>query len=432
MFWELGRLAIHNLMRARARLAMTSGGVLVGTAAVILLVAMTIGLQQAAEQGIGQSGALTEVIVSPSFEFNASNTAEPPQLTPAMIEQFWRISGVRAVIPLLNFQSWGELLAEDYSGGGQILGVDARLLPYMGLDVQEGMLSLESGQVLIGSQIPYNFYDPTATEYRPVQVDVMSTRLRMRIYNPRGEQRRMDLRPAGVLAPSSMFDYAIIMPIEQVIGLNEWLNGQRTDPSDFRYDLVVIRAASREETTGISDAVKALGFSAGGLGEFINQLNGFFTTMRLVLGGVGGVALLVAAFGVANTMTMAILERTREIGLMKAVGATDRDVLTIFLVEAAMVGLVGGVTGVLLSYLAGEGINRGIASLMQQASNSGQGGGPMFLPVDISQLQAGLVIIPTELALFGLLLATSVGIVAGLLPALRAARMTTVVALKTD
>jgi putative ABC transport system permease protein len=432
MFWELARLATHNLMRAQARLAMTSGGVLVGTAAVVLLVAMTVGLQAAAEQGIGQSGALTEVIVSPSFEFNPNSDAEPPALTPSMVESFWRIPGVGVVVPLVNYQSWGELLAEDYSGGGQILGVDPRLLPYMGVSVDQGELTLEPGQVLIGSQIPINFYDPQATEYQPIQVDVLTTPIEMRTFNPRGEERRIDLKPVGVLAPNPQYDFSIIMPIQQVIGLNEWLNGQRTDPRDFKYDVVIIRAQSREDTTTISDTVKEMGFSAGGLGEFINQLNGFFTTMRLVLGGVGGIALLVAAFGVANTMTMAILERTREIGLMKAVGATDRDVLTVFLIEAALVGLVGGALGVLVSYVAGEAINTGIANLARQAAESGQGGGGMFLPVDISQLGAGLVIIPTELALFGLGLATSVGVIAGLLPAFRAARMTTVVALKTD
>ncbi len=432
MFWELGHLATHNLMRARARLAMTSGGVLVGTAAVVLLVAMTVGLQTAAEQGIGQSGALTEVMVGPSYEYNPNSDVEPPQLTPAMVERLWRIPGVSVVVPLVNFQSWGELLADDYSGGGQIMGVDARLLPYMGIEVAEGTLTLERGQVLVGSQIPINFYDPQATEYRPIQVDVLNTPLEMRTFSPRGEERRLDLSPVGILAPNPNYDYAIIMPVQQVISLNEWLNGERADPRDFKYDFALIRAESREQTTAISDAIKEMGFSAGGLGDFINQLNGFFTTMRLVLGGVGGVALLVAAFGVANTMTMAILERTREIGLMKAVGATDRDVLTVFLIEAALVGLVGGALGVLISYLAGEGINQGIANLAQQAAQSGQGSGPMFLPVDISQLQAGLVIIPTELALFGLGLATSVGIIAGLLPALRAARMTTVVALKTE
>ncbi len=102
-----------------------------------------------------------------------------------------------------------------------------------------------------------------------------------------------------------------------------------------------MQATSRETAGEVSDAIRELGFNAGGMGNFLNQINRFFTTMRLVLGGV---ALLVAAFGVANTMTMTILERTCEIGLMKAVGATDRDVLTIFLIEAALVGCRGWVS----------------------------------------------------------------------------------------
>jgi len=140
-----------------------------------------------------------------------------------------------------------------------------------------------------------------------------------------------------------------------------------------------------------------------------------------MLGGVGGVALLVAAFGVANTMTMAILERTKEIGLMKAIGATDRDVLTVFLIEAGLVGLAGG-AGVGLSFLLQNLINQGIASLSAQQGGSGQGGGISFLPIDTSQIGGSLFVIPPELAAFALVLATTVGLAAGLYPALRAAR----------
>jgi putative ABC transport system permease protein len=165
------------------------------------------------------------------------------------------------------------------------------------------------------------------------------------------------------------------------------------------------------------------------MGDFLNQINGFFMTMRLVLGGVGGVALLVAAFGVANTMTMAILERTREIGLMKAVGATDRDVLTIFLFEAALVGLIGGLSGLGVSFLIQRLINQAVANLPQ---GDGSGGSISFLPVDVSQIGGNLVVIPPDLAVFTLALATLVGVSAGLYPALRAARMTTVLALKSD
>lgn len=429
MFGELAHLAVHNLLRARARLAMTAGGVLVGTTAVVILIALTIGLQRSAEAGIGQNATLTEINVYPSWGPPQEDGAEPPQLTPAAVRAFYQIEGVAAVIPMTSLQSWGELIADDYRGGGQVLGVDPQLLPYLGITAQQGQLSLNPGDVLVGAQVGENFYDPQSEEYAPVQIDLFSAALEMQVYNNMGTgTREVDMRVAAVLADNPNYDYAILMPAQDVIQLNEWVSGQKTDPETFRYDQVIVRAVDREAATDVSSAIKELGYSAGGLGEFLNQLNGFFTTMRLVLGGVGGVALLVAAFGVANTMTMAILECTREIGLMKAVGATDRDVLTVFLIEAALVGLSGGAAGIGASLLIQNVVNEAIRS----APAGDGGGGMIFLPVDTSQLSSGLVIIPTELALFALLLATAVGVVAGLYPALRAARMTTVVALKTE
>jgi putative ABC transport system permease protein len=238
----------------------------------------------------------------------------------------------------------------------------------------------------------------------------------------------LDLRVRGVLNSGTNYDYAVFLPISDVIDLNEWVTGQSVDPETFAYSQVLVIATSRETVGDVSQAIRDLGYYAGGMGEFLNQINSFFTTMRLVLGGVGGVALLVAAFGVANTMTMAILERTREIGLMKAIGATDRDVLTIFLVEAGLVGLVGGLAGLGVSFLVQNLVNEAVSHLPQQ----GGGGGIVFLPVDVSQIGGRLVVIPPELAAFALALATLVGICAGLYPALRAARMTTVVALKSE
>jgi len=145
-----------------------------------------------------------------------------------------------------------------------------------------------------------------------------------------------------------------------------------------------------------------------------------------MVGVMGGVALLVAAFGVANTMTMAILERTREIGLMKAVGATDGNILTVFLVEAGSVGFFGGLAGIITSLVLQAIINQAVANAPSSE------GGVSFLPVDLNNLNGQLVVIPLELMLFGMLLATGVGLLAGFYPSLRAARMTTVVALKTD
>lgn len=426
MLGELAGLAVHNLMRARARLAMTAGGVLVGTAAVTILIALTIGLQRSAEAGIGSSNMLTEINVYIGYNPSRDPDAEIPRLNTAAVQQFWAIPDVVAVVPTSYFYG-GELLVGDLRGGAQILGIDPRLLPYLGVTVAQGELAIGESQAIVGAAVGDNFFDPESEEgFTPVRVDLMAQPPTVRYYTMQAEERELDLAVKGVLTPGTSYDYTIFLPIEQVIELNTAINGSEYDPETFTYDQVTVRASSRDTVTAVSDAIKAMGFGAGGMGEYLNQINGFFTTMRVVLGGVGGVALLVAAFGVANTMTMAILERTREIGLMKAVGARDRDILTVFLCEAGLVGLVGGIAGMGVSLILQRLINEAVRSAPQ-----GQGGA-IFLPVDPNQLGDGLVIIPPELALFTLGLATLVGIAAGLLPALRAARMTTVVALKTE
>jgi putative ABC transport system permease protein len=427
MFYELSRLAVSNLSRARARLVMTAGGVLVGTTAVVLLIALTIGLQQAAEAGIGNNAALTEITVYPSWGSSPDET-NIPQLDLEAVRAFWQIPGVAAVIPMIYFQGGGELIAGDYRNYAQIIGLEPSLIPYLGVGVQQGELEMGDGEVIIGASVGDYFYDPEAEEWQPIQVDVYNTPLELRIYSyDGGSDEKIDLKVHGVLQyGASNYDGSLLMPIQDVINLNEWSSGQEFDPETFRFDQIIVRATSRETTNDVSQAIRDMGYGTGGMGDFLNQLNTFFGTMRLMLGGVGGVALLVAAFGVANTMTMAILERTKEIGLMKAIGATDRDVLTIFLLEAGLVGLCGGLAGVGLSLFLQNVINQAILN----APNDGSG--VMFLPFDPSQIGGNLVVIPPELSLFALILATGVGLGAGLFPALRAARLPPVIALKME
>ncbi len=437
MLYELCMLAINNLARARARLAMTAGGVLVGTTAVILLIALTFGLQNAAEAGIGNDASLTEIEVYPNYNFTpgATQPENVPQLTVDAVKSFWQIEGVSAVIPITRLQG-GQITAGRVQGYADVVGIDPALLPYLGITVDEGELSLEPGTVLVGPNVGDYFYDPenTSDNFQPVQVDLFTERWKFELYQYSSQTpslRKIDGNPVGKLTPGSRFDYSILMPIKDVLALNEWVTGNKFDPKTFIYDQVIVRSANRETTNAVSTALRELGYASGGMGEYLNQLNNFFVTMRLMLGSVGGVALLVAAFGVANTMTMAILERTREIGLMKAIGATDRDVLTVFLIEAGLVGLAGGVAGVVLSYFLQNLVNQGLANLAA-SGGSQQGSGFFFLPFDPNQIGGNLFVIPTELALFALGLATAVGLGAGLYPALRAARLPPVIALKME
>jgi ABC-type antimicrobial peptide transport system permease subunit len=163
-------------------------------------------------------------------------------------------------------------------------------------------------------------------------------------------------------------------------------------------------------------AIKKLGVGAADAQSLIKQQLQIFNIISLVLGGIGGIALLVAAIGVINTMVMAILERTREIGVLRACGATRATIRRLFTLEAATLGFLGGVTGVLagwgLSLIANQVINKQLAGGSLQAHNIIQ------LPVWLIASVIGI--------------ATLIGLLAGLYPAFRAARLNPIDALRYE
>ncbi|HMT22567.1 MAG TPA: FtsX-like permease family protein [Promineifilum sp.] len=171
----------------------------------------------------------------------------------------------------------------------------------------------------------------------------------------------------------------------------------------------------------VADQITTLGFQAWSPQSFVEGISGFYRVLQVAFGAMGAIALLVAAIGIANTMTMAILERTREIGLMKAVGANNRHVLAIFLGEAAGIGFLGGLGGVLISWTLGQVLNVLVISYM--AGQAVETGG---LP------PTSAVVTPLWLPLSALLFATLMGLASGLYPALSAATLAPMTALKYE
>jgi putative ABC transport system permease protein len=235
-------------------------------------------------------------------------------------------------------------------------------------------------------------------------------------------RKTLSLRVAGVLKETrGESDWTIYMPLEQIKLLNEWSQNRRINYNKEGYGQVIVKVTNVDDVLTISDQITQMGFQAFTPQSFVQGINNFYNVLQIIFGGVGAIALLVAAIGIANTMTMSILERTREIGLMKAVGATNRDVLAIFLGEAAGIGFIGGLGGVVIGWLAGQGINvMAMVYLAQQATQ--QGGAPPSVAVYT----------PVWLPLFALIFSTIIGMISGLYPALRAATMIPVLALKYE
>ena len=168
---------------------------------------------------------------------------------------------------------------------------------------------------------------------------------------------------------------------------------------------------SIENVTEVQNTINSMGYQASSNAEWVQATQAQYRNVQLVLGGIGAVSLLVAAIGITNTMMMSIYERTKEIGIMKVLGCDLRNIQMLFLLEAAYIGLIGGVVGLAFSYGISALINRVVQSM----------GNTMTLSY-----------IPPWLALLSLVFAILVGMVSGFFPSLRAMRLSPLAAIRSE
>ncbi len=444
-FADLFRLVINNLNRRKARVGLTAIGVVIGTAAVVILVSLAIGLQMNATEQLYGIGDLSQIYVMPSYggDVYASgpvmgggggggggdiSSTDILLLTNSALDDLRALPSVQSVVPREYLQMGLMLTYKKLMGYSGIYGVGTNDLADLGLQAQQGTTALTRTGVVIGYQVAQNFSDPNIRPGQeiPPPPDLYDQQIQITLFKYDNEgaeiRKNYSVRVTGVLEESgSEADWSIYMPLELVKSMNEWGMGTRINYNKTGYNEVIVKVADVEKTLEVRDQIIAMGFQANTMLDFVQGINNFYKVLQVVLGGVGAIALLVAAIGIANTMAMSILERTREIGLMKAVGATNRDVLTIFLGEAAGIGFIGGIGGVLVGWLAGQALNViAVVYLAQQAAE--QGGMPPSVAVYT----------PLWLPVFVLLFSIFIGMVSGLYPALRAATMIPVLALKYE
>ena len=190
----------------------------------------------------------------------------------------------------------------------------------------------------------------------------------------------------------------------------------RSSPGARTYSMLTVRMKSAAYAEKVEESVKQMHFSAYSYLDATKSMRRFFAVLDMFLGIFGSLALAVASLAIVNTLIMAVLERRREIGIMKALGASDADVKKLFFAEAATMGLIGGALGVTLGWLIGRAINFGTNIYLHK----------MKMPAE------NLWTVPPLLVVGAIVFAVLVSVLAGIYPAARAAKLDPVQALRYE
>ena len=415
---DLIALALGNVGRARVRSTLTIMGVAIGSALVVLLIALASGAEENVKRSIFSIGDLRLVTVQPFQPGSTGLTAVARTITDDSVAKFRLIPHVGGA-----YRQFDAPLGTIVEGGE-----DAAVRP-QGI---EPNAPVDRGDLLAGRHIAPNergvavLPGNIARLLAPTLDGAVGKKVTLRLGGAvklgqtriagSGTPRDYSVTVVGVFDERNTSQTSVRIPLDDAIVAAAENRGLA--PDDMRkltgYSGVSLETEDSRWVGDVVTAVQEQGYSAFSLKQVIDQIDEGFGIFRGILAGIGGVALLVAAIGIANTMVMAVLERTREIGIMKAVGAAPRDIRLLFLAEAGLVGLIGGVIGLALGLAGGRLIDAVIREL-----------NPRVNPPSIFVVDLGL-------ALGSLALALGMSLVAGFLPSRRAMRMSALSALRYE
>ena len=389
-------LAARNLRESVLRNSLTTVGIAVGVASLVAMLSLGIGLQQLANRRLARSGLFNTVIVSsrdiqafggPRQRRTAQDDKPSPPLDDNAREKIAKIPHVLEVYPDMRFMA-------EVSAGAKPQFVQVSSLPpsakdreafenlhgkfFSAPDAAEAILQDEFAKTLsdkpdslIGQELSIRYAERAGTAEKSAPGDTGGgNAVDELVASGFSVTRRTKiLRIVGVTehdpeAGMRVGRAAVFVPLPLAEGLNVMLGSDLREMvrSSYRgrvYMALTARVDDPSRVQPIEDEIKKLNFSTFSLLDAAQSLRRFFTILDLFLGIFGSLALAVALLGIVNTLIMAILERRREIGIMKAVGAADSDIRRLFFAEAGVMGLMGGIVGVLFGWAIGRAINGG-------------------------------------------------------------------------
>lgn len=462
---DLFRLALRNLRQARLRAALTTSGVIIGVAVIISMISFGLGLQRDALSRFQNLDGLSEIHVFGSTLFTlaakqqqattgprapqAANTASSGDFVPDYIperqlddhalEEIARIPGVIYVKPHINFSAYARsnnrTLMESFRGA-PVPDPSSRLRSY----VAGRMIGSPDADEIIVTQMfarRFGYAKPADAVGQTLEImdapgnnqslkpDELVVARTYQIVGVLAEEPGGN-RFRGLTAPSNIF-----LPLDDA---RSWKD-EHTDPlsrvalrlarqngvvggsENVSFTTAVVRVDDPVQMAAVRTQLSQLGFGSFSFVDEFKQIRSIFLIINSALALLGGISLVVASLGIANTMLMSTFERTREIGIMKAIGAEDWEIKQIFFVEASVIGLVGGILGALLAW----GFDKVANNLAYRF---------ILKPKGVDYLE--FFYLPPALWIGALALALLVSVLAALYPASRAARVDPVTALRHD
>jgi putative ABC transport system permease protein len=467
---DLTELAARNLREAVLRNSLTTLGIAVGVASLVAMVSLGVGLQELASKRLSSSGLFDAVFVGPKM--NDRGFGRPPRQTAAAPAedrpldedarlQMAKLPNVVEVYPEIRFST--EILYDNNSymtmvagipdsarNGGAFDGMKGSF--FSSPDADEAILQLEFAKQLsdkpdslIGKEItiryaerqailPDNSSKAAAKPPEKNAADSGTTSAATDSGLSAGFNvipRQAKLRIVGIVETEPAAGFGgfgrgrVLIPegpaqklsAAQQNDLRDILRASSGNKSGgHAYASLTVRVKRPADVQATEDAVKAMGFSAFSLLDASKNLRLVFSVFDAILALFGSLALIVASLGIINTLVMAILERRREIGVLKALGASDGDVRKLFFAEAGAMGLFGGVLGVFIGWLIGRGLTLGTNIYLRRQ--------------DLPDIQISSV--PWWMVAAAIAFSIAVSLAAGLYPASRASKLNPVEALRYE
>jgi len=391
--------ALFSLRRRKLRTILTIFAVSIGTFLIGVMMSLGVGLQNLVIDQIKSIQSLNEITVLPS-------QSKPQPLSSTQLDLIKNLPQVEKVFGLVSVTG-SEIYLNRAFREVKLLGLSRG--GYEEIKLLAGTADYQLDPlvtVLINENLLWQFN----VNY-PEELIGQSLKLKIKAANA-SEQIR-DSRIVGIFSKSPLLDADLVVSDKLV---NQLRSGQLNEIQD--YTQLRVRVESFTQVNQVADKIRDLGWQVVTLDEILKKLLKYFRLFELALGIFGFVTLAVAALGIINTMVMAIYERTREIGVMRAVGAARKHILKLFLWEASLIGLIGGLIGMLVSWL--------FTSLLEYGLNK------WLISQGLVKTNLDIFSLAWWLFAFGIIFAIAVGFLAGLYPAIRASRLDPIRALRGE